>query len=335
MLSHSIPRRGRPGFTLIELLVVIAIIAVLIGLLVPAVQKVREAGNRAACANNLHQIGLAIHGYHDAQKALPPDHIANNWPTWAVLILPHIEGDNVYRLWDIHKRYYEQNGPAGSAADPCQYNIPIYFCPSRRSVPTGPSAGTFPKASDLAAGAMPRSGGMSDYANCGGTNGSDGAMIEAITNPSNTILDATNPVPPLGTVWVSFRSATNFAKITDGLSNTLLVGEKFVLPTDMWGNGTDGSVYSSGSGQENTFRRFAGNNGAATPVIRPIVPSKDDPGRDANGNLWADKAFGSWHTGLCQFVFCDGSVHTLPVNIDITTLQLLAVRNDGQVIPDY
>jgi prepilin-type N-terminal cleavage/methylation domain-containing protein len=338
MLSHSIPRRGRPGFTLIELLVVIAIIAVLIGLLVPAVQQVREAGNRIACANNLHQIGLAFHGYHDTHKALPPDRIAINWPTWAVLILPHIEGDNVYNLWNIQKRYYEQNGPAGSATDPCPYNIPIYFCPSRRGVPAGPSATTFPKASDLAAGAVPRSGGMSDYANCGGTNGSDGALVESVgwvTSPAGVNLDALSPIPPLGTLCLSFRSATNFAKITDGTSNTLLVGEKYILPTDLGGNGTDGSVYSSGNGQENTFRRFAGNNGASPPVVRPIVPSIDDPGRDASGSVWADKAFGSWHPGLCQFVFCDASVHTLPVNIDVTTIQLLAVRNDGQPIPDY
>jgi prepilin-type processing-associated H-X9-DG protein len=322
---------------LIELLVVIAIIAVLIGLLVPAVQKVREAANRTACASNLRQIGLAMHSYHDAHKALPPDRIAVNWPTWAVLILPHIEGDNVYRLWDIQRRYYEQNGPIGSPSDPCPYSIPIYFCPSRRGVPMTPSA-DFPKASDLAAGAMPRPGGMSDYANCGGSNGSDGALVEASnwkTSPPGVNLDALSPLPPLGTLCLSFSSQTNFNKITDGTSNTLLLGEKFVLPADFPGNGTDGSVYSSGNGQENTFRRFAGNNGASPPVIRSIVPSKEDPGADASGHVWADKAFGSWHTGVCNFVFCDGSVKPLPVNIDVYTLQLLAVRNDGQVIPDY
>ena len=108
-----------------------------------------------------------------------------------------------------------------------------------------------------------------------------------------------------------------------------------VIPADLPGSGTDGSVYSSGNGQENSFRRFAGNNGANPPVIRALVSSKNDPGRDANGALWADKAFGSWHTGICQFVFCDGSVKAIPTNININTLQLLAVRNDGQVIPDY
>ena len=337
MHSPLSPPRVRPAFTLIELLVVIAIIGVLIALLLPAVQKVREAANRIKCGNNLRQIGIAMHNYHDSFGALPPDRIALCWPTWAVLILPFIEQDNVYRLWDIQLRYYEQNGPPGSPVDPCQYNISTYFCPSRRGVPGTPSA-PMPKASDLAPGGEPRGGGMSDYANCGGTDGSSGALIEGggwLTMPPGTNLDSLSPIPPLGTRCLSFSSRTNFASITDGLSNTLLVGEKYIFPADLPGNGTDGSVFSSGNGQENTFRRFVGNNGASPPILRPLVATIQDPGHDANGNQWADKAFGSWHPGLCNFVFCDGSVKALPVTININTLQLLGVRNDGQVIPEY
>ena len=74
---------------------------------------------------------------------------------------------------------------------------------------------------------------------------------------------------------------------------------------------------------------------AKPPILRPLVTGTADPGRDANGSLWADKAFGSWHSGVCQFVFCDGSVKALPTSIDINTLQLLGVRNDGLVIPNY
>src|SRR5437660_2830548 len=99
-MPRLVPRRG---FTLIELLVVIAIIAILIGLLVPAVQQVREAANRAACQNNLHQIGIAIHNYENAFKRLPPASTRmpdpNRWmhgPTWWVYILPYVEQNNPY-----------------------------------------------------------------------------------------------------------------------------------------------------------------------------------------------------------------------------------------------
>src|SRR5262249_25525409 len=119
------PHRG--AFTLIELLVVIAIIAVLIALLVPAVQKVREAANRAQCQNNLKQFGLAVHNYHDSYSALPPDRYAQGWPTWAVFLLPFIEQDNIYKLWDVRLRYREQPNPQAT-----QQNVKVYFCPSRR-----------------------------------------------------------------------------------------------------------------------------------------------------------------------------------------------------------
>jgi prepilin-type N-terminal cleavage/methylation domain-containing protein len=150
-------RRG--GFTLIELLVVLAIIAILMGLLLPAVQRVREAANRISCANNLHQIGLGMHNYHDVYDSLPPARCSPQGATWAVLIFPYLEQDNLYRDWDLGRTYYQQTDPARLGS------LSIYFCPSRRTRATPPGASVFGDSpSDGPDNAANVPGALSDYA---------------------------------------------------------------------------------------------------------------------------------------------------------------------------
>ncbi len=216
------------AFTLIEMLVVLAIVAVLIGLILPAVQKVRETASRMRCANHLRQIGTAIHNFHDAHQAFPPDRIRNEWATWAVHILPYLEQDSIYRQWDTQLRYWDQPDAVR------QHNIAVYFCPSRRSAgAVGYSSGERDRLQRYA-GDYP--GGLSDYASCGGNDNNTGALMIALARgitPSGQIIVANANTgafnqTPAGTRIISWRSQTNMASITDGTSNTILVGEKFV-----------------------------------------------------------------------------------------------------------
>jgi hypothetical protein len=161
---------------LIELLVVIAIISLLVGMLMPAVQKARESASRISCANNLKQIALAMHNFHDTlpPNSLPPQRVglpANSLcqsagATWAVLILPFLEQDNLYRQWDITQPYYLQNRVARETP------VRVYFCPSRRAPDSPPQVSA--SGDQMWLGGSQYSpqvpGALVDYAACVGTN---------------------------------------------------------------------------------------------------------------------------------------------------------------------
>ncbi|MEQ9406681.1 MAG: DUF1559 domain-containing protein [Fuerstiella sp.] len=308
LVSHPSPPRRLRGFTLIELLVVIAIIAILMALLLPAVQSARESARRIQCRNNLKQIGLAIHNYHDVYSVFPNAN-ANSTLSGGSLftsILPMIDQGNGYNLYDFNR----------NNSDP--YNVAVtgqtiagYLCPSspmRRPVP----------GCDMDAGRAPGS-----YAVNIGTQA---------YNPYWAYIPGT-PRPTLDGAIVytdSTSGRTKFRDFTDGTSSTLMIGETaYNLPDYRFtsGNCAGESRYSF------TYWSvpYPGSTACTTQYGFNPRDVKDDGVYDAS---WMH-SFRSDHIGGVQFCLADGSVHFISENIDAGVLDGLASRNGGEVVGEF
>lgn len=340
MFIVSSRRSSRRAFTLVELLVVIAIIGILVGLLLPAVQAAREAARRMQCSNNLKQIGLAFHNFHDTYRTLPPRNLRSSGATWAVAVLPFLEQSAVYNLWDQSLTMNQLDSTSTNqnvlnTIQALQSRVPVWTCPSRRSgdqlsIQEAGQGGIAGSGGNTAA--YHPAGAVGDYAVCTGTyafNPSLGYGEWWSENANGAIVSGINPNP---TTQVRV-SKTTLASLTDGTSNTFLVGEKHVPQIGLYHvNYGDSSIYNA---------RWVPHHGRQAGLEDPLglgpndtVPSGGGVGGNnpVNGDsTWARK-FGSWHPGVCGFALADGSVQFVANNIDTPTLAKFAQRSDGQPV---
>lgn len=285
------------AFTLVELLVVIAIVGTLIGLLLPAVQKVRGAAQQAECKNNLHQLGLALLNYHDANSGFPP--ATYTQPTygttcpWTVLVLPYIEQGNLYARYRFDKDW---DDAATNDADPggvIQAEIALFLCPA---APSGRKGS--------------RDRGIIDY-----------SPVDTITRPNPYV----TKMPPSDPTYIGILGkdvSRRITDITDGTSETVLLAE------DAGRNQTweMGQLVSSGG------TTGAWGNPATQIAVGGFDPTtKTQPGPCAV-NCTNNNEIYSFHPSSANALFADGSVQQLRANLDVNIAIALMTRSTGEVI---
>ncbi len=286
------------AFSLVELMVVLAIIGILIALLLPAVQQARETARRFQCSNNLKQIGLALHNYHNTYKAFPPLLVHNStispqtgfysgWWSWYVRILPFVEQKPLYDQIDVDN---DAVAPffIGENREQVSQNLSVYLCPSE---PYGKRIWS----ADWGMAADPLKAAHTNYLGCRGS---------------------TRDVPGDG-VFPATNISVRMSEITDGTSSTLFVGERPIDKVGEWGWWALGTGFD---GHGLADHVLDGSEG-----LRRGVPGSSD---DLT-HFWSP------HTGGAQFVLCDGSVRFLSYSINHETFQALCSRNGGEVVGEF
>jgi prepilin-type processing-associated H-X9-DG protein len=342
--------------------VVIAIIAILIGLLLPAVQKVREAAARAKCSNNLKQIGVAAHSFHDNQNGIPPSATGVTGMTAWALMLPYLEQGAAASGLDYSAASYgvetvsaSRQSAAFQAASAANWTIllklrvPVYTCPSRRGAGAQNDRGD--PVNDYAILRVQSDGSVNWRAADQWAKQRQPMRIATAATILNLYEVAPNdPVPaapvtfttngqtisithPFGNPNEGWRPRDRFASVTDGLSNTAMIGEKHITTQSLGfccgasftaAEGRDGSPYYTpyyhGPGHYGEFFLWGQ---AARGIAKS--PSDYEGGNFTSGG----PTIGSWHPGVSQFLFVDGSVRAVTTALDPATLNNLVDMQDG------